>query len=209
MILVSACFRRETKWIEPRPEARVVRTAMGAAAVADLERVLLGDEPVTAVLSTGFCAGLDPGLETGDLFLPTSIRHRGETIFVDPALVERAAAALEARGRPPRTGLCESVFSVLDSAEKRRLFADGAIAADMESGPIARWAGRNAIPLLVCRAVLDPADTAVPFPEGRPLWLSALRHPVATADLARRSTSGGRPVGEGVGALLDLLEGSR
>jgi hypothetical protein len=79
----------------------------------------------------------------------------------------------------------------------------------MESGPIARWAEQYGIPFLVCRSVLDPAEATVPFAEDRPLWLSALRHPAATVKLAQGSALAGRRLGEGIGALLDLLEETR
>jgi nucleoside phosphorylase len=209
MILVTACFRREIQWVEPRAGVRTVRTAMGDRAAEDLERLVPGGETITGLLSTGFCAGLDARLRTGDLFVAETIRHRGETIRVCSSLVERALAALDGADLRVWSGACETAAEVLDVDDKRRLGAQGGMAADMESGSIARWAEAREIPFLVCRLVLDPAEWTVPFSNSRPLWASVLRHPLAAMDLAGRSKQAGRRLGRGIGILIDAFEEER
>ncbi|MGD9675849.1 MAG: hypothetical protein AB7V19_04095 [Candidatus Bipolaricaulia bacterium] len=206
MIVVTGSFRREMRWIEPRPDLRVVRTPMGEASAAELEaRVNKGLDP-SLLVSTGFCGGLDVGMKTGDVFLARAILHRGETLSISGDLVDRARRALDELEFVVWTGTCISADAAADRDEKRRLARTGAKSVDLESGPLARWAAARRVPLLSCRVVLDPLEAEMPLAGDRPLWLGVLRRPGAALDLARRSALAGREIGRLVPAVADAFE---
>ena len=203
MILVTACFSIESRWIARRPEVRVVRTAMGERARETMEG--LGSEMPDAslLIATGFCGGIDARIRRGDLFLARFVRHRGQEIRVDPGLLKWARNALHGGSAGLHVGPCASVDHVLRPAEKRTLAADGVTAVDMESGPLARWAADRGTPFIALRVVLDPADVDLPFSADHPFWISAVRRPVAAARAARHAVAAGRVLGTAVDALID------
>jgi hypothetical protein len=47
-------------------------------------------------------------------------------------------------------------------ADKRAGAAMGAVAVEMEAGPLARWAAAHSVPFFHLRVVLDPAASALP-----------------------------------------------
>lgn len=207
MIAVTTCYAIEAKWIDHRTSVRLVRTPIGERAPETMEGLLSsGLEPISALVSTGFCGGLLPELRLGDLVLPDVVRHRGEEILVSPKLLHRAKTALELGSHEPRTGTCESVPYVADGAKKRRFAEAGAVSVDMESGPLARWARRNKIPFLSLRVVLDPLDVDLPFSVDDSLLVSVLRHPMMSLRSARSAVHAGRRLGRAVNDLMPALK---
>ncbi|MFD7026676.1 1-hydroxy-2-methyl-2-butenyl 4-diphosphate reductase [Streptomyces sp. NPDC059917] len=86
-----------------------------------------------AVLATGFCAGLVPGMHPGDLVVAEETRDpRGAVACV---ATERLAEALAraAPGRTVHTGPLIGSDHVVRGQERAHLRATGAIAVDMES----------------------------------------------------------------------------
>lgn len=206
MIVVTACFRVETKAIRSRSGLRFVYTAMGSRAADDLDQA--GVEHPALLVSAGFCGAVAADLRVGDLIIADEIRLRGETVLVDRALVARATKILTDAGRASRVGPVECSATVAGRAEKREMAARGAVAVDMESGAIARWAEARSVPFLSCRVVLDAADEDVCFSDRVPFWLSALRHPRCAARLVRTSGLASRRLGEGINALADAWGGA-
>jgi len=128
------------------------REAMVARGIAD---------GATRLISFGIAGGLAPGLAPGALLLPKAVCiESGDTIPVD----EKWRAAVAARLGPAEPGLLLGEAAIVASAAaKRALFrSTGAVAADLESGAVARAASRAKIPFLVLRAVADPADRDLP-----------------------------------------------
>lgn len=207
MILVTACFAIESRWIGRQPDVRVVRTALGKRSRETLDGLGGETSDASLLIAAGFCGGIDPRIQRGDLFLARFVRHRGEEIRVDPELVEQARHALNDGSAGPHIGPCESVDHVLRPDEKRALAADGVTAVDMESGPLARWAANRGIPFIALRVVLDPVGTDLPFSADRPFWTSALHHPVAAARAARDAIAAGRVLGTAVDVLIDTFSG--
>lgn len=201
MIVITACFRRETRWIDRRVESRIVHTRMGSAAASDLGR-LVQDESVDALISTGFCGGLDEALRMGDVVLAETIRYEGRDVIVSPELLSLAAAALEETVPRMQRGHVVTVQRVATPEDKRALAEKGYTAVDMESGPLARWAADRGLPFLSIRTVLDLRDESIPFSSASMAW-SVLRHPRATAGVARASKIAGRMLGLGVSAVVD------
>jgi len=207
MILITACFAIESRWIARRPDVRVVRTAIGERSRETMESLGSETSDASLLIAAGFCGGIDPRMQRGDLFLARFVRHRGEEIRVDRELLGQARHALNDGSAGPHVGLCESVDHVLRPDEKRALAADGVTAVDMESGPLARWAANRGIPFIALRVVLDPVGTHLPFSTDRPFSISALRHPVAAARAARHAIAAGHVLGTAVDALIDTFAG--
>ncbi len=206
MIVVSACFRTEAAWIPKLPDVHMIQTPMGEAAAGALERLL--PEAPSMIVSTGFCGGLVPTLHSGKLVLAEAIHHSGETIPVDPALFAQAKEALRAARLDFICGPIRSSDRVVQTKEeKHRLQTKGAIAVDMESGPLARWAQEKQIRFLCLRAVLDPVDQEVPLTMKTSLILLILQHPLTTLRLARLSVRAGRIIGRAIPVLVSGLEG--
>jgi len=204
--MVTACSYTETVWIPRLPGLRVVRTPMGAAARGALERTLEGGEVPTLILSTGFCGGLAPSLRPGKVVLAREIHHRGETLPIDATLLDRAETGLAEKGIDFTTGAIESVERVVQTErEKSEVAKEGAIAVEMEGGPLARLARERGIGFLSVKAVLDPADCALPFASGRSLVRSILAHPVATLRFARLSFGAGRAIGRAIPAVVSAF----
>ena len=99
-----------------------------------------------AVVSTGFCGALSPSLEIAGL--------------VAADRVIRSGTFYPARPLPgPTPGAVQSISYVAQTAEqKRRLFADGAIAVEMEAAGVAEAASRISLPFFCIRAVTDLAQ---------------------------------------------------
>jgi 4-hydroxy-3-methylbut-2-en-1-yl diphosphate reductase len=143
-------------WLEARalragaPGLRVVvcgpgaRRAGGAVARAR-------EAGARSVVMAGFCGALAPGLSPGDLVVATEVRSEGRTFA--SAAASGLLEALAAQGVPARAGVIASSPRPALGRGRARLAADGADAADMESGALAEAAGD--LPWAVLRAVLD------------------------------------------------------
>ncbi len=207
MIVVASCTRIETLFIPRTPGIRVVHTPMGRAAAGALDRALAREQP-SLIVSTGFCGGLDPELRPGEIVLADGIRCGAETVAIDRSLLEPARRGLEAAGVAVRVGLVASLEVVVSAPQhKARLRAGGAIAVEMEAGPVAALARRRGIGFLSLRAVLDPAQDALPFTSFRPPLRQLLCRPLLTLRLARRAVVAARAIGRAVPALIGACPG--
>lgn len=100
---------------------------------------------VDAVVSTGFCGALDPALGIGDVFVASA--------------VENVGIRVPQCSRPHVSGVLSSIDHVAGTAaEKRRLFAGGAGAVEMEAGGVLGRAQSLGLPFFCVRAVTDLAD---------------------------------------------------
>ncbi|MFJ8545667.1 1-hydroxy-2-methyl-2-butenyl 4-diphosphate reductase [Streptomyces sp. NPDC093586] len=139
----------------------VLRTGMGPkAAERSVTRVLadpaLGD---AAVLATGFCAGLAPGMHPGDLVVAEETRDPLGTVGCvgTDRLVKELARAVP--GRTVHTGPLTGSDHVVRGPERADLLATGAIAVDMESAATLLNAVRTgARPVAAVRVVVDAPE---------------------------------------------------
>ncbi|MFG2309453.1 1-hydroxy-2-methyl-2-butenyl 4-diphosphate reductase [Streptomyces sp. NPDC048566] len=139
----------------------VLRTGMGPrAAERSLTRVLgYPDLRAAAVLATGFCAGLAPGMHPGDLVVAEETRDPDGTTPCVGAdlLVKELVRALP--GRTVHTGPLTGSDHVVRGHERSALLATGAIAVDMESAATLLAAVRAGTrPVAAVRVVVDAPE---------------------------------------------------
>ncbi|MFI9250120.1 1-hydroxy-2-methyl-2-butenyl 4-diphosphate reductase [Streptomyces sp. NPDC053069] len=138
-----------------------VRTGMGPRAA---ERSVTGylSEPHladAAVLATGFCAGLAPGMHPGDLVVAEETRDpRGTVACVGTELLVKELVRL-LPGRTVHTGPLTGSDHVVRGPERSQLLATGAIAVDMESAATLLSAVRiSERPVAAVRVVVDAPE---------------------------------------------------
>lgn len=149
----------------------VLRTGMGPqAAERAVSRALAGAPGRargvrTAVVATGFCAGLAPGMHPGDLVVADETRDPSGRTRCDGSRM--LAEALARHARPMRGGAGRTVHlgpvvgsnHVVRGAERAELHATGAIAVDMESAATLRSAVRGgARPVAAVRVIVDAPE---------------------------------------------------
>jgi 4-hydroxy-3-methylbut-2-en-1-yl diphosphate reductase len=158
--------------------SRVVRTGMGAVKAA---RAARESQPGTfgGLVIMGTAAGLAADLKPGDLVVATEVSDGEHTVPLPGA--EMLAGELRRAGLRARAGKLATVPGLVRSAERQRLAATGALAADMESAVLleATLSGR---PKAVIRAVSD-SGLGLSMVSG---GLSALRSLRAAAPVAER-----------------------
>ncbi|MDI3404026.1 phosphorylase family protein [Streptomyces cavernicola] len=139
----------------------VVRTGMGPkAAERAVTRALdRPDRDGAAVVATGFCAGLAPGMHPGDLVVADRAgdAHGATACVGTEILVKELVKALP--GRTVHTGGLTGSDHVVRGHERAELLARGAIAVDMESSATLRAAVRSgARPVAAVRVVVDAPE---------------------------------------------------
>ncbi|MBT2482490.1 1-hydroxy-2-methyl-2-butenyl 4-diphosphate reductase [Streptomyces sp. ISL-94] len=144
------------------PEAYgLLRTGMGPrAAERAVGRAL--ERPGmdrAAVLATGFCAGLVPGMHPGDLVVAEETRDpQGAVPCTGTALLAEALARA-APGRTVHLGALTRSDHVVRGQERAQLRATGAIAVDMESAATLWTATRGGSrPVAAVRVIVDAPE---------------------------------------------------
>ncbi|MEU7553216.1 1-hydroxy-2-methyl-2-butenyl 4-diphosphate reductase [Streptomyces sp. NPDC044571] len=143
----------------------LLRTGMGPRAAERAVGRALAEPGLSgaAVLATGFCAGLVPGMHPGDLVVAEETRDpRGTVPCAGTALLAEALARA-APGRTVHSGALTGSDHVVRGQERAHLRATGAIAVDMESaatlwaasGGAARGPGR---PVAAVRVIVDAPE---------------------------------------------------
>ncbi|GHF27042.1 lipoprotein [Streptomyces mashuensis] len=139
----------------------VLRTGMGpqAADRAVTRALATPGLGAAAVIATGFCAGLAPGMHPGDLVVADETRDgRGRTECVGVELLAKELAEAVPR-RVIHTGPLVGSDHVVRGAERAALHAAGALAVDMESAATLRSAVRaGARPVAAVRVVVDAPE---------------------------------------------------
>jgi adenosylhomocysteine nucleosidase len=214
MLLVTFAVSHESRYFRRSAAAagvRVLHTGIGGDAAARALRIELEDDRPTAVVSSGFAGGLDPGLRVGDV-IADSQSSSPEFLDLLPAEVRRGR--IHTASEP-----------VVSRETKAELFkATGAQAVDMETQAIEAECARAGIPLLVLRAISDAASDAIPVPvevawdmhTQRPqafrLCIYLARHPARLASFVRffRHTNlATRNLGAALGRIVERMHPSR
>ncbi|MGW6980647.1 phosphorylase family protein [Streptomyces sp. NPDC054932] len=139
----------------------LLRTGMGPrAAERAVGRAL--DRPGmdrAAVLATGFCAGLVPGMHPGDLVVAEETRAPQGTVGCTGSTLLAEALARAAPGRTVHTGALTGSDHVVRGQERARLRATGAVAVDMESAATLWTATRGGgRPVAAVRVIVDAPE---------------------------------------------------
>ncbi|GHB61281.1 lipoprotein [Streptomyces cirratus] len=142
-------------------EYAVLRTGMGPrAAERAVTRALAAPGMAgAAVLATGFCAGLAPGMNPGDLVVAEEARDPRGTVVCDGAPLLAEALARAVPGRTVHTGALTGSDHVVRGQERAQLRATGAIAVDMESAATlwtATWGASR--PVAAVRVIVDAPE---------------------------------------------------
>ncbi|MFE7972879.1 1-hydroxy-2-methyl-2-butenyl 4-diphosphate reductase [Streptomyces shenzhenensis] len=139
----------------------VLRTGMGPKAAERSAARVLADPALAgaAVLATGFCAGLAPGMHPGDLVVAEETRDpRGAVPCVGTELLVKELVRT-VPGRTVHTGPLTGSDHVVRGHERSDLLATGAIAVDMESAATLLCAVRaGERPVAAVRVVVDAPE---------------------------------------------------
>ncbi len=150
---------------EPHPGPRIVlvRVGVGAPLLPALPPPGVSP-PVTALLGVGLCGGLATAAAPGTVVVATAIQDAGggkrPCHAGWGAMAHRAAVA----ERVPLLGgpVFWSPRLLLSPEEKAAAAATGAVAVDMESGPLLAFAADRGLPFAALRVVLDGPEEALP-----------------------------------------------
>ncbi|ATW51728.1 5'-methylthioadenosine/S-adenosylhomocysteine nucleosidase family protein [Streptomyces peucetius] len=142
-------------------DVTVLRTGMGPVNAGRAVRAACRTGPLAeaAVVASGFCAGLAPGMHPGDLVVVEEVRLGGSPTACTHTELLVEAVARAAAGRTVHTGPLTGVDHVVRGDERARLLGTGAIAADMESAATlssALEAGPR--PVAAVRVVVDAPE---------------------------------------------------
>lgn len=146
-------------------DVAVLQTGIGGERAEEGLRFAAEIVAPDVVLSTGCAGALDDALATGDLVVATEIvGPSGERVAVEARWRERYREAGDRAGIRTVTGaLLSSDVVLLGAAEKRtRRARSGALAVEMEALALARGADTLGAEFAAARAILDPADVALP-----------------------------------------------
>ncbi|MFG2292667.1 1-hydroxy-2-methyl-2-butenyl 4-diphosphate reductase [Streptomyces sp. NPDC048603] len=146
----------------PDPLA-VIRTGMGPRAAERAVGAALAAPGMdgAALVATGFCAGLVPGMHPGDLVVATETRDPRGTVLCDGTALLAETLARLLPGRTVHTGPLTGADHVVRGNERAELrAATGAVAVDMESAATLWAAARLRTPA--------GEHAAGPGPAGRP-----------------------------------------
>ncbi|MFE5812010.1 1-hydroxy-2-methyl-2-butenyl 4-diphosphate reductase [Streptomyces sp. NPDC056479] len=139
----------------------VLRTGMGPKAAERSVTRVLADPALSgaAVLATGFCAGLAPGMHPGDLVVAEETRDPAGTVpcVGTDLLVKELTRTIP--GRTVHTGPLTGSDHVVRGQERSDLLTTGAIAVDMESAVTLLSAVRTGErPVAAVRVVVDAPE---------------------------------------------------
>jgi adenosylhomocysteine nucleosidase len=128
-----------------------------------------------SIISFGIAGGLAPDLVPGDCVVASAIIDHPILRPTDPLWSRKLAEIIPAARHGPIVGV-NAVVSA--PADKRKLHAlTGAVAVDMESHLVARFAASYGLAFTAVRVVIDPADRTIP-----PAALLAMA-PVGSTDI--------------------------
>ena len=128
----------------------LVANGPGPKLAGDAADAVDGDEDVDALVSIGFCGGLQPSLRACDIFVAT------EVVGVGPSLAPSSS-------HPFKTGKLLSMDRVVSTAAEKAALARNADAVEMEAAAVADRAQRRHVPFYAVRVVTDTSEESFPL----------------------------------------------
>jgi len=202
-------FRTPVKIAE---QVMLIVSGMGPQQASDAAQQLL-QQGATALLSWGTAAALDPTLDSGTLYIPTSVVDIDGTAYpTDERWRSQLLSELTDTVELACGDLTTNASVITTPAEKQLIFKhNGCRALDMESAAIAAQAQSGGLPFVAIRAIVDSADMTLPHSvltavdsDGKPniikLLVSLLFHPQDWRPLIRLS--------KGFGLAQNALNGA-
>ncbi|MCC7174732.1 MAG: hypothetical protein IT159_06010 [Bryobacterales bacterium] len=164
----------------------LVANGCGAGLAGEACEVAWNKHRARAIVSTGFCGALEPGLTAGEVFFATRVENPQGTVSLDAAVPECSL--------PHATGRLVSTDHVVETVqEKVALRERGGSVVEMEALAVALRARYWGVPFYCVRAVADLAEEGFQFDfnaardldgrlrTSRILWAAARRpHPLAS-----------------------------
>lgn len=191
----------------------MARTGVGSTRAERGVRALLETFPVKVLLGIGVSGGLSPGLTEGTLLVGGEVfGPSGKLPGPDPAWFRAAV-----NRRSLRPGILVSVREIVPSREQKAALLSTLppgqpAAVDMESAAWVRVAAEKAVPHVVFRSVLDPAEEDLPEflgrcqdPGGGLSRTSVIREAIFHPRDVPRLLSMGRRVRKCAGELADCV----
>lgn len=120
------------------------------------------------VIHFGLAGALDSNFKEGDLIVPTKfINPSRETVPGTAPLVKKTKKLLDELKLSFQEGTLFTSDKVLNTPGKKREAGKrmNALAVDMETSPFAKICRDKKIPFLSIRAIFDPLDWELPFPD--------------------------------------------
>lgn len=197
----------------------LLQTGMGSHGVARALACL--ENNPSLLLSAGFCGGVGPEVDLGEIVIGSQVVRNTNSIPADPFLLETATRTLKRIGLPFHVGPILTVDEVVPPTEGGARRKDlQVLAVDMESAYLAEAARCQGVPFLGIRVVSDTA--AEPWaaegrcflkPDGRlklkPMAASFLRHPSALLrmiQIASKLRRGMHELAQGIETILMELK---
>ncbi|MDE1977183.1 MAG: hypothetical protein KGI84_07995 [Elusimicrobia bacterium] len=179
----------------------LLKTGMGADNAARALAALPASRNFSCVLSVGLAGSLQAQAQPGDLVADFSEGN--------DSLKEAVRAAAQKAGAVLRFGaIADSPASVLAPAAKKALGEKtGAMAVDMETAAVRRWAKARGLSAPALRVILDGMDDEIPMetPAGEDA-ASLIKFAAAHAGELGRLWSIGRRQRRGMAVLAQVLE---
>ncbi len=201
----------------------LVESGMGFDNAARAAEALIHDTCPDLLITTGFCGGIAPELQAGDVVVAKTIIIANESGSDEiPVQLSNVGPTFVARQATEGHRVVEGAFVSTTTITSKKYLAEmlsdryrNAV-VEMESGAIAVVAAKNNIPLLAIRAVSDSAAEELKFsldefctPDMRRIHpgkvlLTILRKPRITPQLMRLSRSS-RKAAESLSVTLSRL----
>ncbi len=136
----------------PRSQFRVLVSGVGFAnASKAVEKMCLEFKPDLLIL-LGFCGGVGPALDIGDLCIPGEVHYGHMKIEVDSSLLKLIRTRLDEKSIKYHTfGMQTHHKPVLN----KNKFANNVCCVDMEAFKVLQKASENSVPAVVVKSVTD------------------------------------------------------
>lgn len=144
-------------------KALLAQTGTGREGAEAAARLVLGQYPVTALVSIGFAGALDRGLKAGDVIFCSTLRcdDGPENTGVCQSDINLLSAMWQLdKGMPFRRGSSVTTIAPVTAPQAKHRLGQAfqADIVDMEGYWLARVAADHGVPFIAVRAISDTAD---------------------------------------------------